>query len=27
MHDFNGLNARIDTAEMLDLGARFQGGR
>jgi len=27
MHDFNGLNARIGTAEMLDLGARFQGGR
>jgi len=26
MFDFNGLNARIGTAEMLELGARFQGG-
>lgn len=26
MHDFNGLNARIGTAEMLDMGARFQNG-
>lgn len=26
MHDFNGLNARIGTTEMLDMGARFQHG-
>jgi len=26
MFDFNGLNARIGTAEMLEMGARFQGG-
>ncbi|MDP2084967.1 MAG: isocitrate lyase/phosphoenolpyruvate mutase family protein [Gemmobacter sp.] len=26
MFDFNGLNERIGTAEMLEMGARFQGG-